>query len=183
MEWLEKRKFAPKTLKKAEWTLNDLLFPHIGSRPIASITAPDMLRVLRPIEERGKHETAHRTKQRASEVFRYAIATGRAERDPTADLRGALAPLVVTNRAALTDPKQVGGLLRTIDGYVGQPATEFALKLAPYVFARPIELRAAEWSEFDLDKAEWRIPAARMKMKELHIVPLSKQAVEILRKL
>ena len=183
LEWLEKRKFAPKTLKKAEWTLNDLLFPHIGSRPIASITAPDMLRVLRPIEERGKHETAHRTKQRASEVFRYAIATGRAERDPTADLRGALAPLVVTNRAALTDPKQVGGLLRTIDGYVGQPATEFALKLAPYVFARPIELRAAEWSEFDLDKAEWRIPAARMKMKELHIVPLSKQAVEILRKL
>ena len=87
LEWLEKRKFAPKTLKKAEWTLNDLLFPHIGSRPIASITAPDMLRVLRPIEERGKHETAHRTKQRASEVFRYAIATGRAERDPTADLR------------------------------------------------------------------------------------------------
>jgi integrase len=180
---LEKRKFAPKTLKKAQWTLNDLLFPHVGSRPIASITAPDMLRVLRPIEERGKHETAHRTKQRASEVFRYAIATGRAERDPTADLRGALAPPVVTNRAALTDPKEVGGLLRTVDGYVGQPATEFALKLAPYVFARPIELRAAEWSEFDLEKAEWRIPAARMKMKELHIVPLSKQAVEILRKL
>src|SRR6185437_12799925 len=183
LEWLEKRKFAPKTLKKAQWTLNDLLFPHIGSRPIASITAPDMLRVLRPIEERGKHETAHRTKQRASKVFRYAIATGRAERDPTADLRGALAPLVVTNRAAITDPKEVGGLLRTIDGYVGQPSTEFALKLAPYVFARPIELRAAEWPEFDLEKAEWRIPAARMKMKELHIVPLSNQALEILRQL
>ena len=183
LEWLTKRKFAAKTRTKAEWTFNDLLFPHIGSRPIASITAPDMLRVLRTIEDRGKHETAHRTKQRASQVFRYAIATGRAERDPTADLRGALAPIIVTNRAALTDPKDVGGLLRSIDNYIGQPATEYALKLAPYVFARPIELRAAEWTEFDLEKAEWRIPAARMKMNELHIVPLSKQAVDILRML
>ncbi len=183
LEWLEKRTFAAKTREKAEWTFNDLLFPKIGSRPITSISAPDMLRALRPIEERGKHETAHRTKQRASQVFRYAIATGRAERDPTADLRGALTPTVVKNRAALTDPKDVGGLLRTIDGYAGHPSTEYALKLAPYVFVRPGELRAAEWSEFDLDKAEWRIPAVRMKMKELHIVPLAAQAVEILRML
>jgi integrase len=183
VEWLAKRKMSVKTREKAEWTFNDLLFPKIGSRPIASITAPDVLRALRPIEERGKLETAHRTKQRASQVFRYAIATGRAERDPTADLRGALAPIVVTNRAALTDPKDVGGLLRTIDGYEGQPSTEYALKLAPYVFVRPGELRAAEWSEFDLDKAEWRIPAARMKMKELHVVPLAEQAVKLLREL
>lgn len=182
-EWISKQGFAPATLKKAEWTFRDLLFPFIGSRPITGITAPDLLALLRRLEAREKHETAHRTKQRASQVFRYAIATGRAERDPTADLRGALAPVVVTNRAALTDPKAVGGLLRAIDGYVGHPSTAFALKLAPLVFVRPGELRAAEWNEFDLDASEWRIPAARMKMGELHIVPLSDQAVALLRKL
>lgn len=182
-EWLAKQKFAGATLEKAEWTFNDLIFPHLGSKPIASITAPDVLQALRPLEARGKHETAHRTKQRISQVLRYAVATGRAIHDVTASLRGALAPIVVTNRAALTDPKAVGGLLRAIDGYVGQPSTEYALKIAPYVFSRPIELRAAEWTEFDLDAREWRIPAIRMKMGELHIVPLSSQVVALLRKL
>ncbi|MEJ1960960.1 MAG: integrase arm-type DNA-binding domain-containing protein [Gammaproteobacteria bacterium] len=182
-EWIEKQKFAAATLDKAEWTFRHLLYPYIGSRPIAAITAPEILGVLRRLEDRGKHETAHRTKQRASQVFRYAIATGRAERDPTVDLRGALAPIVVTNRAALTDPRAVGALLRAIDGYVGQPSTEYALKLAPLVFTRPGELRAAEWSEIDLDAAEWRIPAVRMKMRELHVVPLAQQAVDLLRKL
>jgi integrase len=182
-EWIVKQNFAPKTLEKAEWTFRDLLYPYVGSRPVNAITAPEVLSVLRRLEERGKHETAHRTKQRASQVFRYAIATGRAERDPTVDLRGALAPIVVTNRAALTDPKAVGALLRAIDGYAGHPSTEYALKLAPLVFVRPGELRAAEWSEFDLDAGEWRIPGARMKMGELHIVPLARQAVELLRKL
>jgi integrase len=185
LEWLAKQPFTPKTRVKAEWTFNDLLFPKLGARPIGSITAPDVLAVLRQIEVRGKLETAHRTKQRASQIFRYAIATGRAERDPTVDLRGALAPIQVVNRAALTDPRRVGELLRAIDGYSGQVATEYALKLAPLVFVRPGELRAAQWSEFHLDgeQPEWRIPAARMKMRELHIVPLARQAVTLLRQL
>lgn len=186
-EWLDlqRKGFSAATLEKAEWTINDLLNPFIGGTPIRSITAPDILAVLRRLESRGKHETAHRTKQRAGQIFRFAIATGRAERDPTADLRGALAPIVTSNHAAITDPKAVGELLRAIHGYGGQRATECAMKLAPLVFVRPGELRAARWEEFDLEakEPEWRIPAARMKMRELHIVPLSKQAVAILREL
>jgi integrase len=139
------------------------------------------LAVLRKIEARGAIETAHRAKRRASQVFRYAIATGRAEHDPTGDLRGALQSVDVEHRAAITEPKRVGELLRAIDGYVGQPSTHYALKLAPYVFVRPGKLRAAEWAEFDLDNSEWRIPAERLKMGELLIVPLSRQAVEVLR--
>jgi len=186
-EWLDlqRKAFKAKTLEKAEWTFKDLLFPHIGSRPIRSITSPDLLAVLRRLESRGKHETAHRTKQRASQVFRFAIATGRAERDPTADLRGALAPIVVKNHAAVTDPAKVGELLRAIHSYNGQPVTEAAFKLAPLLFVRPGELRAARWEEFSLEseEPEWRIPAERMKMGEMHIVPLSQQAVGILREL
>jgi integrase len=186
-EWLDlqRKKFSPKTLEKAEWTFKDLLNPYIGSQPIKTITAPDLLAVLRRLESRGKHETAHRTKQRASQVFRYAIATGRADRDPAADLRGALAPIVVKNHAAITDPAKVGELLRAIDGYSGQPATLAAFKLAPLFFVRPGELRAARWDEFTLDgkDPEWRIPAARMKMGELHVVPLAQQAVAILNEL
>jgi len=186
-EWLglQKKSFKPKTLEKAEWTFNDLLFPYVGSKSIRSITAPDLLAVFRRLESRGKHETAHRTKQRAGQVFRFAIATGRAERDPTADLRGALAPVVVKNHPAVTDPKKVGELLRAIDAYHGQPATEAALKLAPLLFVRPGELRAARWEEFELKghTPEWRIAAERMKMGELHIVPLSHQAAAILREL
>lgn len=183
-EWLDlqRKKFSAATLTKAEWTLNDLLMPFIGTMPIRAITAPDILAVLRRLESRGKHETAHRTKQRAGQIFRFAIATGRADRDPTADLRGALAPIVERNHPAITEPKAVGELLRAIDGYSGQPATECALKLAPLVFVRPGELRAARWEEFDLDRPEpeWRIPASRMKMREVHLVPLSRQAVAIL---
>lgn len=184
-EWLSKRHFAPATLEKAKWTFDDLLYPFIGSKPVGQLTAPDILHVLRKIEARGKHETAHRTKQRVSQVIRYAIATGRAERDPTVDLRGALTPLKVESHAAITDPVKVGELLRAIDGYTGQPATEAALKLAPLVFVRPGELRAAEWEEFTLTgkHPEWRIPAERMKMREQHLVPLSTQAVAILRAL
>ncbi len=184
-EWLAKQRFSPATLEKAEWTFQDLIFPYLGSKPVAQVTAAEILAVLRRLEARGKHETAHRTKQRISQVIRYAIATGRAERDPTADLRGALAPITVTSYPAITDPLKVGGLLRAIDGYSGQPQVAAALKLAPLVFVRPGELRAAEWSEFNLDseQPEWRIPAERMKMGELHIVPLSSQAVAILREL
>src|SRR6185312_9307207 len=184
-EWLElqRKRFAEATFVKAEWTFNDLVNPYIGSRPIASITAPDLLPMLRRLEARGKHETAHRTKQRCGQVFRYAIATGRAERDPSADLRGALAPIVTKHHPAVTDPSEIGELLRAAHAYRGQPATEAALKLAPLVFVRPGELRKAEWREVNLEACEWRIPAARMKMREAHIVPLATQAVAILQDL
>jgi integrase len=182
-EWLAKQSFAPATLEKARWTFEDLLFPFIGSRPIAALTSPELLEVFRRIERRGKLETAHRTKQRVGQVVRYAIATGRAVRDPTGDLRGALAPIKVTNRAAITDPREVGQLLRAIDGYAGHPVVEAALKLAPLVFVRPGELRGAEWGEIDVAKAEWRIAAHRMKMREQHFVPRSRQAVAVLREL
>lgn len=182
-EWLalQAKSLAPVTFNKARWMLSEFVYPRLGSRPINEVTPPDLLAALRMIESRGKRETAHRTKQRVGQIFRYAIATGRAERDISADLRGALAPVVTKNHAAITEPTAIGQLLRAIDSYTGQPMTHAALKLAPLVFVRPGELRHAEWSEIDLDAAEWRIPAHRMKMRELHIVPLSKQAIEILR--
>jgi len=180
-EWLAKQPFALKTMKKAVWTFEDLLFPYIGARPVSALTVPELLGVFRRLERRGKHETAHRAKQRVGQVVRYAIASGRAERDPTADLRGALAPVTVTNRAAITDPREVAQLLRALHGYRGHPVVEAALKLAPLVFVRPGELRAAEWTEIDLDAAEWRIAAQRMKMRQQHLVPLADQAVAILR--
>jgi len=182
-EWLAKQPFAPKTLKKAVWTFEDLLFPYIGARPVSALTAPELLGVLRRLERRGKHETAHRAKQRVGQVVRYAIATGRAERDPTGDLRGALAPVKVTNRAAITEPREVAQLLRAIHGYRGHPVVEAALQLAPLVFVRPGELRAAEWSEIDLELSEWRIAAHRTKMRQPHLVPLSRQAAAILREI
>jgi len=159
------------------------LFPWLGSQPISSISAAQLLATLRRIEARGRHETAHRAKQRAGQIFRYAIATGRAEFDPSSGLRGALHPVVSTKLAAITDPAKVGGLLRSIDGYAGQFATCCALKLAPMLFVRPGELRQAEWDEIDLDSAEWRIPASKMKMRDEHVVPLPDQAVAILREL
>ncbi|MEO7323945.1 MAG: integrase arm-type DNA-binding domain-containing protein [Dokdonella sp.] len=184
-EWLalQKPRMAPATLEKAQWTFDEQVNPWIGSRPIGEIEAPELLKLLRRIEERGAHETAHRTKQRCGQVFRYAIATGRAKRDPTTDLRGALAPMVSTSRAAITDPAKMGELLRALDAYQGSPVTKYALRLAPLAFVRPGELRKAEWAEIDLDGAQWRIPAVRMKMREEHIVPLAPQAVAILREL
>lgn len=135
------------------------------------------------MEARGIHDTAHRTRSACSRIFRFAVATGRAERDVTVDLRGALAPVQRRHRAAIIDPTQIGELLRAIDGYTGQATTHAALTLAPLVFVRPGELRAAEWKEFSLDASEpeWRIPGERMKMGEPHIVPLSRQAVEVIR--
>ena len=178
---------------RAGWTEdhgNDILrrlerdvFPWVGARPIKEITAPELLAVLRRIEERGAIETAHRAKSNCSHVFRYAIATGRVDRDPAADLRGALAPVVGTHLASVTDPKIVGELLRAIDAYQGSFITRCALQLAPMLFVRPGELRQAEWSELDLDAGEWRIPAGKMKMKESHFVPLSTQAVAVFREL
>ena len=159
------------------------VFPWLGDRPIKSITAPDLLTVLRRIEAKGILETAHRTKQNCGQVFRYAIATGRAERDPSADLRGALPPASGKHMATITDPKEIAGLLRSIDDYRGSIVTRCALQLAPLVFVRPGELRHAEWSEFNLDAAEWRIPAEKMKAGVLHIVPLSRQALGVLREI
>ncbi|MBS1985971.1 MAG: integrase arm-type DNA-binding domain-containing protein [Bdellovibrionales bacterium] len=159
------------------------IFPWIGKQPIASITAPELLSVLRRIESRGALETAHRAHQNCSQVFRYAIATGRAERDPSPDLRGSLPSVKQTHHAAITEPKAIGALLRAIDGYQGYFVTKCALRIAPLVFVRPGELRKAEWTEISLDRAEWNIPAERMKMRESHLVPLSTQAVEILQEL
>lgn len=184
-EWLAKQKpkLAVSTYAKSEWMLVDNVYPWLGSRPIVEIEAPELLAVLRRIEARGAHETAHRTKEKCGQVFRYAIATGRASRDPSADLRGALAPIVRTSRAAVTDPSLMGDLLRALDGYTGQFPTRCALRLAPLLFVRPGELRHAEWSEIDLGAAEWRIPARKMKMREAHTVPLSPQAVAVLHEL
>lgn len=159
------------------------IFPWLGKRPIAEIKAPELLAVLRRIESRGALETTHRAMQNCGQVFRYAVATGRAERDPIGDLRGALPPAKEKHHASIIEPRRVAELLRTIDSYQGFFATKCALRLAPLVFVRPGELRKAQWSEIDLDKGEWRIPAERMKMREQHIVPLSRQAAEILREL
>ena len=159
------------------------VFPWIGAYPIASLEPPHVLSMLRRIEDRGARESAHRTKALCGQIFRYAVATGRAERDPCADLRGALAPVVHKRMATITDPKMVGGLMRAIAGYEGTFTIRCALQMAPYVFVRPGELRQAEWDEFDLEAAEWRIPAHKMKMKEKHIVPLSEQVVTLLREL
>ncbi len=183
-EWLSKQTLAAITRAKAEWILG-LVRPDLGERPIGEIEAPDVLAALRKIEAKGLHETASRAKQRIGQIFRYAVATGRAKHDPTSALRGVLKAPDVQHRAAIVEPVRIGELLRAIDGYVGQPATHAALRLAPLTFVRPGELRAAEWREFHLDGAEplWRIPAARMKMKEAHVVPLSRQAVAVLREL
>lgn len=184
-EWLAKQKasMAAATHAKALACFENDLFPWIGNRPIGEIDPPELLATVKRIEARGARESAHRAKQRAGQVFRYAVAHGVAKRDPSADLRGALAPPVSKSRAAVTDPAKVGDLLRAIEGYAGQLATRCALRLAPLLFVRPGELRAMEWAELNLDGAEWRIPAERMKMREAHTVPLSSQAVAILREL
>jgi integrase len=182
-EWLNRQRhvLADVTATKAEWLLS--LVPSIDPMPLSQITPPDILAALRKVEAGGRYETARRVKQRIGQVFRYAVAHGRAQRDPTADLRGALSPVVSKSHAAITDPAKVGDLLRALHGYVGQPATAAALKLGPLLFVRPGELRRMEWAELDLDGGEWRIPAAKMKMREEHIVPLARQAVAILRDL
>jgi integrase len=173
---------ADRTLGKLEWLLS-LAGPAIGSRPIAGITVPEVLGVLRAVEARGRHETARRLRATIGQVFRYAVATGRAEADPTGALKGALIAPTVQHRAALIDPKAFGGVLRAIAAYEGAPETRAALELAALTFVRPGELRAAEWAEIDLDGAVWSIPGEKMKMKRPHRVPLAPRAVAILRDL
>jgi len=159
------------------------IFPWLGSRPISVIAPSELLATVRRIEERDAIETARRALLNCSQVFRYAVGTGRASRDPVPDLRGALRPTKAIHRATITDPKAISELLNAIDNYHGSFITKCALRLAPLVFVRPGELRAAEWSEINLDNAEWNIRAERMKMREPHLVPLSTQAIAILREI
>ena len=184
-EWFDK--FSP------EWSeshrtraLNRLdkdVYPWLGKKHINSISPAELLMVLRSIESRGVVDTAHRVKQLCGQIFRYAVATGRAERDPSQDLKGALPRTKTKHFASITEPKAIGELLRAINDYSGNVEVRTALKVAPYVFVRPGELRHAEWSEFDFEKAEWRIPAEKMKMGVQHIVPLSEQVITLLKEL
>ncbi len=180
-EW-HKTHMTSKSEKHAKKTLNALekdVFAWLGKLPITKIEAPDILAVLRRIEQRGANDLAHNTKSIIGQVFRYAIATGRAVRNPVPDLQGALTPVTVKHHAAITDPGQIGALLRACESYTGHFATRCALHLSFLVMLRPGEVRKAEWSDIDLDRAEWRIPAAKMKMKDEHIIPLSRQAIAI----
>ena len=191
-EWYETR--------RGEWSdgygekiiarLKNDVFPYIGRRPIAEITPPELLAVLRQIEARGVIETAHRARENCSQVFRFAVATGKATSDPSRDLKDALRKPAVKHFPAITDPKRLGELLRACDGYTGTPVVRTALTLVPMLLLRPGELRHAQWSEIDLDSATWTIPPARMKREKEgkehgapHIVPLATQAVNALRAL
>jgi len=161
--------------------LKNDLYPYLGSRPIADITPPELLAVLRRIEGRGAIDMAHRAKQTASLIFRYAVATGRAERDPSQDITGALKTKRTKHHAAIIEPKEVGRLMVAIDGFQGTAVVMAALKISPYLLQRPNEIRNMEWTEINWEESRWEIPAEKMKMREPHIVPLSKQALEILR--
>lgn len=168
------------TVRKREWFL-DIVRKRLGARPIAEIEPYEILDAVRPFETAKNDEKAHRTLQFIGQVFRYAVANQIAKSDPTRDLRGALSSRKPKHHAAILEPVKVGELMRAIDGYEGQPITQFALRLSPYVFVRPGELRRAEWSEIDLKGAVWRIPAAKMKGRQEHAVPLARQSVAILR--
>lgn len=181
-EWLlklEKEGRSAVTMKKLRWLLA-FISTAIGKRPVASISAQELLIMLRKMESKGRYETAKRLRSTCSQIFRYAIATARAERDVAADLRGALIVPKPVHRAAITTPTEAGALLRTIDAFEGSPDTHAALRLLPHVFVRPGELRFAEWADFDIDKAVWTIPANKTKMRRAHSVPLSRQALAII---
>ncbi len=184
-EWLQMKadSMAAGTHTKARWML-DFALPEIGDMPMTQIEPLDILRMLRPIEASGRLETMHRVKARVSEVFRYGVATGRVQSDPTRDLRGALKPKRRTkHHAALTEPEDVGGLVSAIDSYGGTLEVHSALKLSPLLFARPGEIRHSQWPEFELDgrMPAWRYLATKTRVR--HIVPLSRQAVAILQEL
>ena len=184
-EWFQtKMKDKAKGYQDRTWRgLKNDLFPALGHRPINQITAQELLAALRKVEARGAVDMAHRVKQSAGQVFRYAIATGRCERDPAADLKGALQPTNKKHFAAITDPKAVGKLLIAIDAYEGTPVVKTALQLSAILFQRPGEIRTMEWDEIDWEKEIWEIPANKMKMKQPHIVPLPKQAIALLEEL
>jgi integrase len=178
---MEREGRSPATIKKARWFLE--LLDGIAKRPIASVTPHELLDVLKRVERRGHHETALRLRSFAGRVFRYGFATLRTERNPADILRGALTIPRVKHHAAIIEPKKVGELLRAIDNYSGRPETLHALRIAPHVFLRPGELRQAKWSEIDFAEKVWRVPAERMKMKQPHAVPLSRQVLYLLQDL
>lgn len=163
--------------------LENDVFPWLGAVPISTIEPPEILKCLKRVEGRGALETAHRIKQTIGQVFRYAVATGKAKRDQTADLKGALPPVRQNHFAAITEPKRIGELLRGCWDYNGEYSVQAALKLSAYLFARPNEIRRMEWVDLDLDASRWTVPAAKMKTRSVHIVPLPRQAVDILRDL
>ena len=177
------RQLKTTTIGQLRQRFDKYLKPRLGARPVAAITVQDLRKVLLKIQDSGTLETAHRVRALAERIFRFAIATGRAERNVAGDLRGTLTAVATTHFAAITEPDKIGELLRAIDGYQGQPSVMYALRIAPYVFVRPGELRGAQWSEIDLKSANWVIPEARMKMGRSHMVPLSKQVMTILRDL
>ncbi|MDV3459238.1 tyrosine-type recombinase/integrase [Sphingomonas sp. HF-S4] len=178
---MEREARAPATIKKARWFLE--LLGGLSKRPIASVTPHELLDVLKRVERRGHHETAVRLRAFAGRVFRYGFATLRTEKNPADILRGALTVPRVQHHAAIVEPKKVGELLRAIEDYKGRPETLYALRLAPHVFLRPGELRQAKWTEIDFAEKVWRVPAERMKMKQPHAVPLSRQVLFILQDL
>ncbi len=184
-EWIEKQstqRWTESNKNKVTKRLENDVFPWLGKRPVEDITAPEVLKILERIEERGTADTAHRVLQSCGQVFRYAVASGRAKYNPCPDLKGALTPVKKQHLAAITEPKQVGALIRAIQCYQGEHVVRYALRLAPLVFVRPGELRGARWSEFDLKESLWTIPAERMKVKTQgdHLVPLSRQALTVL---
>jgi integrase len=183
LEALNKRTFTADYRKRAEAWLRNNIFPYLGTKPVADLKAKDFLEAVRKVEQRDAIESAHRILQLCSQVMRYAVATQRAERDPIPDLRGALPSPKEKHHAAITDPKKIGEYLRAIDAYKGYPVTQGALQLGVLTFVRPGELRHAEWAEIDLERGEWNIPASKMKMREAHLVPLSRQAVAVLKQL
>ena len=184
-EWFKtKMKDKAQGYQDRTWRgLKNDLFPALGSRPINQIAATELLMALRKVEARGAVDMAHRVKQTAGQVFRYGVATGRCGRDPTGDLKGALAPVTKTHFAAITDPKEVGRLMLAIDAYTGTPVVKTALQLSAILFQRPGEIRAMEWGEINWEDEVWELPAEKMKMKLPHIVPLPRQAIEVLKEL
>jgi integrase len=184
-EWVtknEREDRAPVTLDKIRWLLG-MAYPMIGDRPVSKISPQEVLAVLRKIEATGRCESARRMRSVLSRVFRYAIATARAERDVASDLRGALITPKVSHLAAITTAKEAGALMRAIDGYTGHEITALALKLSPHLFVRPGELRKAEWAEIDMTGATWSLPAEKMKMRRPHRVPLSQQVLDLMNEL
>ena len=185
VEWHEKmrNKWSERHARQKWYLLEKHVFPVFGKMPIKNITARELLTLLEKMQSKGTIENAHRVKGICGEVFRYGIRTDRCERDPSQDLQGALIPKRKKHMATITDPKEVGGLLRAIDGYTGDFVTQSALKLTPYLMLRPGELRSAEWSEIDFEKKQLRIPAEKMKMRRIHIVPLPGQAITIFKQI
>jgi len=174
---------AKRTVEKRAYYLKEYINPFIGNKAINEVEPPEILYLLRKIEKAGKISTAHRVKTTISQILRYAVATGRCKRDVTLDLRGALKPIITRHRSAITDPKEIGELLRALADYQGDVTTRYALKILPYVFVRMGEFRTMEWQDLDLDNKQWLIPAEKMKMKSPHIVPLCEQVIQLLKAL